>query len=144
MINKIILKLEQGKYPDIEEMCREMNAFEIRDIFMNIAYETESINVYGFIVYMTRKQENIEWIKLTVDIMLNPLCFIEGAYSIALFHARELLRIDRNVENLERLLFFYNVPEKLIDEDEARSIAEELLTIAPDNKVALQIINKNA
>jgi len=143
MINKIILKLEQGKYPDIEEMCREMNAFEIRDIFMNIAYETESINVYGFIVYMTRKQENIEWIKLTVDIMLNPLCFIEGAYSIALFHARELLSIDRNVENLERLLFFYNVPEKLIDEDEARSIAEELLTIAPDNKVALQIINKN-
>jgi len=144
MINKIILKLEQGKYPDIEEMCREMNAFEIRDIFMNIAYETESINVYGFIVYMTRKQENIEWIKLTVDIMLNPLCFIEGAYSIALFHARELLSIDRNVENLERLLFFYNVPENLIDEDEARSIAEELLTIAPDNKVALQIINKNA
>lgn len=144
MINKIILKLEQGKYPDIEEMCKEMNAFEIRDIFMNIAYETESINVYGFIVYMTRKQENIEWIKLTVDIMLNPLCFIEGAYSIALFHARELLSIDRNVENLERLLFFYNVPENLIDEDEARSIAEELLTIAPDNKVALQIINKNA
>lgn len=63
MINKIILKLEQGKYPDIEVLCKEMNAFEIRDIFMNIAYETESINVYGFIVYMARKQENIEWIK---------------------------------------------------------------------------------
>ena len=141
MINNIGLKLEQGKYQDVEDICKEMNAFEIRDIFMSIAYETESINVYGFMAHMSRKQENIEWLKLAVDIMLNPLCFIEGAYSIALFHARELLSIDRNVENLERILFFYNIPERLIDEDEARCIAEELLAIELDNKVAFQIIN---
>ena len=141
MINNIGLKLEQGKYQDVEDICKEMNAFEIRDIFMSIAYETESINVYGFMAHMSRKQENIEWLKLAVDIMLNPLCFIEGAYSIALFHARELLSIDRNVENLERILFFYNIPERLIDEDEVRCIAEELLAIELDNKVAFQIIN---
>lgn len=73
--------------------------------------------------------------------MLNPLCFIEGAYSIASFHVRELLSIDRNVENLERILFFYNIPERLIDEDEARCLAEELLSMESDNKVAFQIIN---
>ncbi len=141
MIDNISLKLEQGKYLDIEEICMEMNASKFRDILMNIAYETEGINVYGFIAHMTRKQENVEWLKLAVDIMLNPLCFIEGAYSIALFHARELLSIDRNVENLERILFFYNIPERLIDEDEARCIAEEILAIEADNKVAFEIIN---
>ncbi len=141
MIDNIRLKLEQGKYLDIEEICMEMNASMFRDILMNIAYETESINVYGFIAHMTRKQENVEWLKLAVDIMLNPLCFIEGAYSIALFHARELLSIDRNVENLERILFFYNIPERLIDEDEAYCIAEEILAIEADNKVAIEIIN---
>lgn len=141
MIDNIRLKLERGKYLDVEEICTEMNVSKFRDILMNIAYETESINVYGFIAHMTRKQENVEWLKLAVDIMLNPLCFIEGAYSIALFHARELLSTNRNVENLERILFFYNIPERLIDEDEARCIAEELLAIESDNKVAFQIIN---
>lgn len=141
MIHNIRSKLEQGKYLDIEEICTEMNASKFRDILMNIAYETGGINVYGFIAHMTRKQENVEWLKLAVDIMLNPLCFIEGAYSIALFHARELLSINRNVENLERILFFYNIPERLIDEDEARCIAEEILAIESDNKVAFEIIN---
>ncbi len=141
MIHNIRLKLERGKYLDVEEICTEMNASKFRDILMNIAYETGGINVYGFIAHMTRKQENVEWLKLAVDIMLNPLCFIEGAYSIALFHARELLSINRNVENLERILFFYNIPERLIDEDEARCIAEEILAIESDNKVAFEIIN---
>ena len=106
---------------------------------MNIAYETESINVYGFIVYMIRSEGNKEWIKLAIDILLNPLCFIEGAYSLALFHVRELLKIDRNVENLERILFFYNIPEKLVDDIEAYQIAEEILAIDADNVVALKI-----
>ena len=141
MIDNIRLKLEQGKYLDIEEISMEMNASMFRDILMNIAYETESINVYGFIAHMTRKAENVEWLKLAVDIMLNPLCFIEGAYSIALFHARELLSIDRNAENLERILFFYNIPERLVDKDEACCIAEELLAIESDNNVAFEIIN---
>ena len=141
MIDNIRLKLEQGKYLEVEQIYKEMNAFRFRDILMNMAYETEGINVYGFIAYMTREPENVEWIKLAVDIMLNPLCFIEGAYSTALFHARELLSTDRNVENLERILFFYNIPERLIDENEARCIAEELLAIECNNKVAFQVIN---
>lgn len=142
MIEDVKLKLKQGQYMEIEEICKEMDTHELRDIFINIAFETESINVYGFIAHMIRKQKNVEWLKLAVDIMLNPLCFIEGAYSIALFHARELLSIDRNAENLERILFFCNIPERLVAEGEARCIAEELLAIESDNVVAISIIQE--
>ncbi|MBQ3546799.1 MAG: hypothetical protein IJA34_17715 [Lachnospiraceae bacterium] len=139
MIDSVRLKLQQGQYTEVEEICKEMNLLDFRDVFMNIAYETESINVYGFIVYMIRSEGNKEWIKLAIDILLNSLCFIEGAYSLALFHVRELLKIDRNVENLERILFFYNIPEKLVDDIEAYKIAEEILAIDADNVVALKI-----
>lgn len=139
MIDNVRLKLEQGQYAEVEEICKKMNVFDLRDMFMNIAYETESINVYGFITYMMRGQEKREWIKLAIDILLNPLCFIEGAYSLALFHARELLYIDRDVENLERILFFYSIPEKLVEHAEAYRIAEEILAIDTSNVVALQI-----
>ncbi len=139
MIDIIKLKLEQGRYIEVEEICKEMEISKLRDMMMDIAYETESISVYGFIVHMKQKRESKEWLNLAVDIMLNPLCIIEGAYSIALYHARELLSFDRNAQNLERILFFYNIPERLVDEGEAYRIAEELLAIEPDNKVALQI-----
>lgn len=138
MTNIVKLKLERGQYIELEEMLKGMEMAELRDMMMNIAYETESVNVYGFLSYMTQKYENEEWLRLVVDIMLNPLCFVEGAYSIALFHARELLSIDRNAENLERILFFYNIPERLVDKKEACCLAEELLAIEPDSKVALQ------
>lgn len=139
MTETIKLKIEQGKYEEIEELCKEMEITKLRDMMLNIAYETESMSVYGFIVYMLQKNKNLEWLKLAIDVLLNPLCFIEGAYSIALFHARKILDHETNVENLERILFFYNIPEKLIDDEEAYCISEKILAREPDNKVALQI-----
>lgn len=142
MTDVVKLKLKQGQYVELEEILEGIDTPRVRDIMMNIAYETESISVYGFLSYMIQKRESERWLKLVIDIMLNPLCFIEGAYSIALFHARELLSINRTAENLERVLFFYNIPEKLIDEREACCLVQELLNIEPDNKVALQIRHK--
>ena len=140
MIEKLRLNLLQGKYKEVAETCKNMDTESIRDMIMNIAYNTESIYVYSFVQYMINKTTNVSWIKLAIDIMLNPLCFMEGAYSVALFHARELLITEKNVENLERILFFYNIPEKLIEEEEARYIAKEILIMEPNNKAALSVL----
>ena len=138
-IEKIKAKLIYGEYQDIEQFCRNQTEAEIRDLMMNVAYDMENLSVYGFIQYMIRRTENANWIKLAVDIMLNPFCFMEGAYSVALHHARELLLMERNIENLERLLLFYNIPEKLINDEEAKNIAEEILKTDANNKVAQDI-----
>lgn len=111
----------------------------IRDIIMTIAYDTENICVYSFIQYMIRKTEKTDWIELAIDVMLNPLCFVEGAYSVALFHARELLSITKSVEALERILFFYNMPERLVELEEAKHIAKEILKLEPNNEIALKL-----
>lgn len=139
-IEKIKVKLIYGEYQEIEQICRNQTEAEIRDLMMNVAYDTENLSVYGFIQYMIRRTENANWIKLAVDIMLNPFSFMEGAYSVALYHARELVLMERNIKNLERLLFFYNIPEKLINDEEAKNIAEEILKTDANNKVAQDII----
>ena len=139
-IEKIKVKLIYGEYQEIEQICRNQTEAEIRDLMMNVAYDTENLSVYGFIQYMIRRTENANWIKLAVDIMLNPFSCMEGAYSGALYHARELVLMERNIKNLERLLFFYNIPEKLINDEEAKNIAEEILKTDANNKVAQDII----
>lgn len=139
MNNNIKLFLMQGRYKEVEAICENMEMKNIRDMMMTIAYETENICIYSFVYYMIQKKKNDDWIKIAIDIMLNPLCFVEGAYCVALFHARELLNEKKNIENLERMLFFYKIPEKLISMEEAFSIAEEILDIEPNNKAALEI-----
>lgn len=140
MMEDFKMNLLQGKYKAAEEICKSMDFNSIRDMILTIAYDTENICVYCFVQYMierTGKTEKSRWIELAIDIMLNPLCFIEGAYSVALFQARELLLIEKNIRNLERIIFFYNIPEKLVSEEEAKYISKEILREEPDNEVAL-------
>lgn len=139
MYEKIKVNLEQGKYADVQNMCTSMESSSIKDLMMSIAYETESICVYSFICYMLNKSREVNWIELAIDIMLHPLCYVEGAYSVALYHARELLEVTRSIKNLERILFFYDIPEKLINQEEAKSIAEEILRMEPSNEVARKV-----
>lgn len=139
MMEDFKMNLLQGKYKAAEEICKSMDANSVRDMIMAIAYDTENICVYCFIQYMIKRTGKVSWIELAIDIMLNPLCFIEGAYSVALFHARELLLIEKNVKNLERIIFFYNIPEKLVDEEEAKYISKEILKEEPNNEVALGV-----
>lgn len=139
MIENFKMNLLQGKYKEAEETCKTMDANSIRNMILDIAFETENICIYSFIQYMITKTRKTSWIELAIDVMIHPLCFVEGAYSVALFHAREALLIENNVENLERILFFYNIPEKLVDQEEAKYIAKEILKVEPDNEVALSV-----
>ena len=139
MNEKFEICLRQGRYGDAEIYIKKMAFSDVRDMIMTMAYNAENISIYGFIQYMIYTTKRTEWHELAIDVMLHPLCHIEGAYSIALFHSRELLAIVKSVENLERILFFYNCPEKLVDKEEAQNIAAEILGIEPKNIAALEI-----
>lgn len=130
----------EGFYSDAENVLLELDKNEQRDVIMNLAYDTESVSVYSFLRYMSERNRTQFWLELIIDIMINPLCFIEGAYSTALFHARELLKMNSSVANMERILFFYNIPEKLVGHTEAKLIAEEIISVEPNNVIALEIL----
>lgn len=140
MREELKIDLVQGKYQNIERVYENIDDDIIKNILLEAAYEMESLCVYSFVQYMVNKTKKISWLELAIDILLGPLCFMEGAYSVALFHSRELLLVNRSVENLERLLFFYDIPEKLVPIEEAKMIAEEILMKEPNNKVALSVI----
>lgn len=140
MEEKIKEYILEGNYHLAKDICEKMNPSDARDTLLTLAYDMESICVYSFVQYMISKTNSPLWIELAIDVMVHPLCYFEGAYSAALFHARELLKLEYNVMNLEMILFFYNIPDKLIKKSEAVSIANELLNIEADNKVALRIL----
>lgn len=76
-------------------------------------------------------------------LMSGPLCFYKDAYSVGLFHARKLLALDpNNYKNKEFLLLFHDIPERLIQKEEAIKLAQDILEIEPSNFVAHRILRK--
>ena len=48
--------------------------------------------------------------------------------------------MNSSVANMERILFFYNIPEKLVGRTEAELVAKEIISIELNNAAALEIL----
>ena len=143
MLEEIERDILNAKYEQAAQKFKNMNNEEIHDIiWFNIADRTESLSVYGFTQYMFKKTGNTLWLNLSVIIMAYTLCWIEGAYAVGIFHARELVSLEKNVDNLLLLLSFYGLPERLMKEKEAESIAKEILKLDKNNEIALNVLNE--
>ena len=146
--NKVMLEEAERdilnvKYEQAAKKFKNMNNEEIHDIiWFNIADRTESLSVYGFTEYMFKKTGNTVWLSLSVSIMAYILCCMEGAYAVGIFHARELVSLEKNIDNLILLLSFYGLPEHLMKEEEAESIAKEILKLDKNNEIALNVLNE--
>ena len=84
-LKKLVL---EGFYHEAENLMLTIPLNAQRDIIMDLAYDTESIAIYGFLRYMLEKNKTKYLLEMTIDVMINPLCFVEGAYEVALFHTR--------------------------------------------------------
>ena len=70
----------EGFYHEAENLMLTIPLNAQRDIIMDLAYDTESIAIYGFLRYMLEKNKTKYLLEMTIDVMINPLCFVEGAY----------------------------------------------------------------
>lgn len=143
----VLKEIEEGilnaQYEKVAKKFKNMSDEEIHDIiYFNIADRTESLSVYGFTQYMFRKTSNTIWLSLSVSIMAYVLCRMEGAYAVGIFHARELVSLEKNIDNLILLLSFYGLPEHLMNDDEAEKIAKEILGLDSNNEIAISVLNE--
>lgn len=143
MLEEIETDILNAKYEQVAKKFKNMSDEDIHDIiYFNIADKTESLSVYGFTQYMFKKTGNTVWLSLSVSIMAYILCCMEGAYAVGIFHARELVSLEKNIDNLILLLNFYELPERLMKEEEAESIAKEILKLDINNEIALNVLNE--
>ena len=143
MLEEIETDILNAKYEQVAKKFKNMSDEDIHNIiYFNIADRTESLSVYGFTQYMFKKTGNTVWLSLSVSIMAYILCCMEGAYAVGIFHARELVSLEKNIDNLILLLSFYGLPERLMKEEEAESIAKEILKLDINNEIALNVLNE--
>ena len=130
------------KYEEANKKVVNINKQEIYEIIWNMTDITESFSFYGFSQYMYKKTENVIWLNLSASLLSFTFCCGEGAYAVGIFHAREAVGIEKNLENLVTLLSFYGLPEHLMDDEEAESVAKEILELDKNNERAIYVLNE--
>ena len=130
------------KYEEANKKIVNINKQEIYEIIWNMANVIESFTFYGFSQYMYKKTENVIWLNLSTSLLSFTFCCVERAYAVGIFHAREAVGIEKNLENLVILLSFYGLPEYLMDDEEAENIAKEILELDKNNERAIYVLNE--
>ncbi len=138
--NVIIQQILSCNFSKASILIKEMKYTELENLLLSIGYDNgQSIVIYAFICYLIEQENKIELHFIAQSILCGPLCYIEGAYTLALYHNKIVLSIDKdNVKAMTMMLFFNTLPTPLISAKEAKKYANKILEKEPYNNVAIQ------
>lgn len=113
----------------------------VEDALLQLAYETDELTIYSFVCSLLIKSQSAQWHYLASLLLSQPLCHIDGAYRAAYYHAKMASRLSPFDSTLkEYLLFFWEIPDKLLTDTEAARIAAEILEAVPNSEIAKTVI----
>ena len=122
---------------------KELNENELEQMLTQLAFETQSLAVYGLIIGLLLESETAQKHAIAEKILSLPLNFIEGANCSALYHLRRAIELDSDdIEFKQVLLSFHKYPDQLVGKAEAIKVAEEILSKRSDSKIAKRILSE--
>lgn len=144
MTNNLETMLLSVEFPQAKKFVDKLPLETFREEILFLSYENQSIINYSFLNYLLGQKETADLHELAFAILVNPLCHIEGAYISALYHAKRAVELTnrQDVGHLENLLFLHSIPDKLIDDDEAMLISNEILILDPSSDIAKETISE--
>lgn len=129
----ILELLYTSRFEEAYEIIRTWSEQKQTDFVIEEAFESEDVSIICFVEFLISKENSYFHHRLAVDV-LNARCWYEGAYRVALFHAKEMFRINPCIEAQETVLSYYDVHE--LTDSEAKKIAKDILRKDPNNQAA--------
>ncbi len=140
--NEFELLILKGEFERAKKIVKKFSNKELKDILFQISYSSGSIAPYGFICFLLQEYETSELHLMAAVLLSHGINHLPNAYNLALFHARRAVSLEPNSGNKEFLLFFHELPEKLISDNDAIKIAKEILKETSNSKIAKEIIDE--
>ncbi|MGN4444834.1 hypothetical protein ACTFOB_07955 [Bacillus cereus group sp. MYBK79-1] len=145
MLKKLEDLITSAAFEEAEKLFKNNNFEDFSEEMLYVAYENSSITNYSFINYLLMKDESSDLHDLAFDLLVNPLCHIDGAYHSALYHATRSVELtnEENVDSLLQLLFLHSVPDKLISDKQAIAICNKILALDASHEIAKETIKES-
>ena len=133
------------KKRDFTEASKMISQKEFKSLFEEIlllAFKEEDILYYDFMCFLLENGHNTSEMQYyTSELMATALNILPNGYKLAFEHAKKALALAPNDDSLkEYLLFFYEIPDQLLDKETAISLARDILKKNPDSVAAKQLV----
>ncbi len=140
-INYYKTQLNELEFTKLEKEFMQKPINEVEDILNMLAYDPvndeNNLLVYTFLQYLIIKQESSELHLLTSKLMAVTLNHVDKAELIGLYHGLQASKLDPdNIDILEYLLYFNQIPEKLLNDTTAITFAKTIIDKRPESLVA--------
>lgn len=127
MIKKIKELILRGEFLEARATMDCITKEELEIAIFEIGCDEESICAYSFICFLLLEKESVEYHCLASKLLNIAFPHIYGGYQTSLYHIRKAIELEpHNKELKKELLFFNDLPEKLVSDEEAREIRNEL------------------
>lgn len=127
MIDFFRKMLKDGDIEGMKYIALKASPDSLENILVELGFEVHSLALYTLMISMIINRVTEKRHDTAIDLLIHPLCRYEGAYTLALYHARKNIALKPSLENRTLLLFFHDVPDKLVTKDEAIEVARYIL-----------------
>ena len=143
MSNNLETLIVSGRFKEVKDIYQTTDFETFKNDLLTLAYDNENLSNYSVLVYLILETENDKLHDLAFQVLSQPLCHMGGAYASSLYHAQRAVDLTNgaDVKRLENLLFLNIVPEKIVSDEQAKSIAKKILVLDPTNEVAKDALN---
>lgn len=143
MIKELENYILSGRFNEAKNLYKQMDFKVFYDNVLEITFDNTSISNYSFIANLLIEEEDANIHDLAYLLLSQPLCYVEGAYASAYYHAKKAAELTNynEVRMLENLLFLNSVPENVVSNKEAQEIAKKILFLDHKNEVANEFLS---
>lgn len=104
--------------------------------------EYPSQEYYDFMIFLGKNSEQEKSVYFSSMILATSLCSFKDAYKEAYNLAKNLVKINGNdIDNWEWLLFFYDLPDKVMTHKELQDVLINIFKIDRNNQKATNFLN---
>ena len=120
---------------------RQLTQSEQMDFIILEAAEAANSTILDFLSFLLDENETALYHLLTAMALIQ-MCWLKDAYQLAYMHACALLKLEPTAEHKEFMLFFFDIPEKILSKEQAFILAKEILLEKPTSIAANRIATK--
>src|SRR5260221_11641229 len=105
--------IHQGNYNEAKKLISGFSNNQLSKFLIDQAIETESIDIYTFTCFLLSEQESIELHYCAAGILNHALCYLKGAASASLLHAKRAAELNpEDITCQQELLFYFGMPDQ--------------------------------
>lgn len=142
--NKLKNEILKGEFELARKTMKSIPQREFEQFMMGQPYEDEKeIVFYFFLVDLIGEKEEVKYHMLASSIMAYRLNWMPGAYNVSMRHVQRAMKLEPDaIIHKKRMLLYYEIPERLISDENALCYAKKVHEVDPTYSTANHIINK--